>query len=104
MSWAHKGGKAVCVGWTSSDASMASMFNIAHLELDRVYTIREVVNRPGGMALLLDEISNDVGGWFDFEMAYAIERFRPLTTQTIEADTAMFKRIADTIPSLEDAV
>ena len=93
-SWAVRGAKVVCIRWTDEDAVAAAMFSLAPLAVDAIYTIRESMMQPGGPAVRLVEVSNAGSGWFDIDMPYAVERFRPLITQQDDLATH-FKALLD---------
>ncbi len=101
MSWAKVGMKVVCVDSRFVGVSKSP------LRKGRVYTIKAKTAWCGNMgtyvlpttSLFLAETRNPHSS----NGGFAIERFRPLVTKTIEHDVQIFKRIADTVPSLEDA-
>ena len=103
MSWAKVGAKCICV-----DDRSGVYMTPKHIQTGvrvvrgEIYTIREVVcsSVHGGTLIKLEGVP-DRSGFAD--EGYTIKRFRPLVTKTIEQDVQMFKRIAETAPSLEDA-
>lgn len=85
MSWIKSGAQCVCV-----DAYGAPL-----LEAGKTYTVHSY---DGGWLRVAGvyDTGGRIAGWFP-------SRFRPIISRTQEQDIAMFKRIADTVPSLEDA-
>lgn len=97
--WAKPGVKCVCVKWDEEAAWAADAFGVAPLTLNQTYTIRDCVDRPGGLGLLLVGINNAGNPLFDFEMAYKAVRFRPLVSQS--KDVAIFRKLL--VPEGADA-
>lgn len=54
-----------------------------------------------GEECVIDAIQDDYIWVAGYEGWFAICRFRPLTTKTIEDDISVFKRIADQVPNME---
>lgn len=51
---------------------------IVPLKLNTPYTVREIIERPSGVGILLEEITNIIWDGDQREWAYRIERFREL--------------------------
>lgn len=92
-SWAKPGVKCVCVKWDADAQWTAEQFGIVPLALNQTYTVRQCVDRPGGLGLLLEGITNAENPLFDFEMAYDAARFRPLLNTSQEDDVRLIKSL-----------
>ncbi len=95
MSWAKPGVKCVCIDSAPRGTSEGIP---AWIPVEgEIYTVSFVYHRGDGKSglVLVEQTDN--------RRFYEITRFRPLVTKTIEQDVQMFKRIAETAPSLEDA-
>ncbi len=94
-SWIKVGAKCVCVDPTYRGGGRIE--DSHKLTKGAVYTISSVhTDWMGNPCVWVEGIECLSAG-------FHTDRFRPLVTKTIEEDIAMFKRIADTAPSLEDA-
>jgi hypothetical protein len=99
MTWAKVGMKVVCI---NSDPSVFSHLphngtGDFHLAKGSTYTIRWVGEANGLQTVKLSELPDRTS-----DFGYALSRFRPLVTKTQSEDVAMFKRIADQVPNMED--
>jgi hypothetical protein len=101
MSWAKVGNRCVCIDAVSGVGRWVDDAP----EEGRVYTISRVwVTVRGRTNIEFHELkrSDFSRTYFGFDVGYAIARFRPLVTKTQSEDVAMFKRIADQVPNMEE--
>ena len=102
MTWAKIGMEVVCI---NPDARPGRHWSDDAPVKGRVYTIAKVwIARTGNVNLEFEELSRNSGAHIRFGryVGYAAHRFRPLVTKTESDDVAMFKRIADQVPNMED--
>lgn len=101
MSWAKVGMKVVCV-----DAGGLGVWQNDAPTEGKIYTISRVFTplETGSLSFEFNELKRSVRSRIDvgFHCGYKASRFRPLVTKTQSEDVAMFKRIANNAPSMEE--
>lgn len=103
MSWAKVGAKCVCIDASGRDGVWLD--GEAPIE-GNTYTVRRAfVDSSGNFVIDFLELKRATNSilWLGYDTGYFVDRFRPIVTRSIEQDVQMFKRIAETAPSLEDA-
>jgi len=99
MTWAKVGMKVVCVDADPRTFNHLPGIVVGDFALEdkAIYTIRWVGETLGLTTVRLVGLADR-----PHERGYSLSRFRPLVTKTQSEDVAMFKRIADQVPNMEE--
>ncbi len=99
MSWAKVGMKVVCVDSLFLGQKLQPLVEGEVYEIVGFTAKAKYGRYRNDIHVRLRGVDNP----FAVGLGFGLRRFRLLVTKTIEQDVQMFKRIAETAPSLEDA-